>query len=211
MKITKFGHACLLIEQDDTHLMIDPGSFTKLPENLPSIDAVIVSEEHYDHLNVDNLQKVASASPDLRVFTTQSVTQTIANHDFSVQAITDETTIDIGSLKITLKPVEHATVYQKSPCTSLTIAINNDLYYPSDSFTVTDQQFKLLALPTSGPWFKVSEAIEFANSVSSDMIITTHNGLNSDTGNDVTNKFITANIDPKRKFVHLQNDESLEI
>lgn len=210
MKITKFGHACLLVEKNGVNLLIDPGSFTDLPDDLPVIDAVIVSEEHYDHFNLDNLQKITSTEDSLQIYTTESVAQQIAEHNFSVHTITDSTTVDVQGVKITLTPIDHAVVYQKSPCISLTIAIDNDLYYPSDSFTVTDQKYKVLALPTSGPWFKVESAIEFTNAVASDIVIATHNALNSEIGNDVTHKFITANISPDRQFVHLQNGESLD-
>ncbi len=77
-RITWFGHSALLIELDDTTIFIDPmlgnvpaphpllgsGRFNeKLPitiEELPEIDIVLISHDHYDHLDYESITKLKS-------------------------------------------------------------------------------------------------------------------------------------------------------
>lgn len=212
MKLTKYGHACLLLEKDDSRLLIDPGSFTDLPDDLPSIDFVIVTEEHFDHLNQDNLDKVAQVNPNVRIYSTKAVAENLEDTDLNVTVVSGDQTIELGDYKVAFSENDHAVVYQKSPCKSLAITVDNDLlYYPSDTYRTIDSKVQILALPTSGPWFKVSECIEFANAIDSEIVLTTHNALNSETGNKVTHNFIVNNIDENRRFVHLNNGECIEI
>lgn len=210
MKITKYGHACLLLEKDDTRLLIDPGSFTELPNDLPEVDFIIVTEEHYDHFNVDNLKRVASikSSP---IYTTAIVAENLKGTGLSVHTVSGNLTVDLGPYHVLFSENDHAVVYKKSPCKSLSITINDDVYYPSDTFQTTNKKIKVLALPTSGPWFKVSECIDFVNAIDSKMVIATHNALNSEIGNKVTHNFIVNNLGEDRKFIHLEDNESLDI
>lgn len=212
MKLTKYGHACLLLEKDGTNLLIDPGSFTELPNNLPKIDFVVVTEEHYDHFNPGNLETVARNNPDVQIYTTAAVQEKLKDTELHVHTVAGDQAVTLGTFEIAFSETDHAVVYQKSPCKSLTVTVDNDvLYYPSDSYKTIGTSVKVLALPTSGPWFKVSECIEFANTVDSETVIPTHNGLNSDNGHKVTHNFVVNNIDPERTFTYLQVGESIEI
>ncbi len=101
---------------------------------------------------------------------------------------------------------DHAPVYKKSPCRVLTVKVDDFLYYPSDSFYATQDQVKILALPTSGPWHKLPEAIELANHVKSPAILATHNGLYNHIGNEVTNMSIKMHLDdPDRQWLFLES------
>ncbi|KEO84000.1 MBL fold metallo-hydrolase [Tumebacillus flagellatus] len=75
-KVTWFGHSALLVEIDGKTLLLDP-MFGKSPhpfpaiggkryskdvpirvEDLPPIDAVLLSHDHYDHLDYDSIRKI---------------------------------------------------------------------------------------------------------------------------------------------------------
>lgn len=75
-QITWFGHSAILLELDENKILIDPmlGNVTsptpmlgperyskELPitiDKLPFIDAVIISHDHYDHLDYESIQKL---------------------------------------------------------------------------------------------------------------------------------------------------------
>lgn len=210
MKITKYGHACLLLDTEKTRLIIDPGSFTTLPNNLKPIDYIIVTEEHFDHFSEENIDLIAKQNPDVQIFTTNTVKDSLNIKNLDVVSVSGEQTFSLAGLSVTLRERDHAVVHQKSPCKSLTVTIDNTFYYPSDTYEITDERFKVLALPTSGPWFKVTESIDFANKIDAHTIISTHDSLNSKAGNDATNRFITGHIDSSREFVHLADGKSIE-
>ncbi|HEV2257840.1 MAG TPA: MBL fold metallo-hydrolase [Streptosporangiaceae bacterium] len=50
-RITKYTHSCVRIERDGTVLVIDPGIWSE-PSALYGADAVLVTHEHGDHIDV---------------------------------------------------------------------------------------------------------------------------------------------------------------
>lgn len=209
MRVTKYGHACSFIDNGEKKLIIDPGKFTKLPDNLQGIGIIIVSEEHYDHFNIQNIKKILRQSPKALIFTTDSVGNTLAEENIQHETVSGEKIIDESGFQITLSEGDHAIVYGNSPCRILTVGVDNFLYYPSDSFTPTDKAYAVLALPTSGPWYKLSESVDFANKIKSNFILVTHNSLLSEAGNEATNSLIGRNIsDKSREWVYLKDGES---
>ncbi|MCH2173553.1 MBL fold metallo-hydrolase [Myxococcota bacterium] len=81
--VTWVGHATLLVQMDGVSFLTDPiWSRTASPvsgigpgrfvppgikfEDLPPIDFVVVSHNHYDHLDLPTLEKLARRSPDTR-------------------------------------------------------------------------------------------------------------------------------------------------
>ncbi len=207
MKITKYGHACLLVEDDNRRLMIDPGSLTKLPAKLDNVAVVIVSDEHYDHFSIDNLKAILDQSPDVHIYTTAVVADHLTANNINCQAIVGHQVIDSGGFKLDLNEVDHAIVHGSSPCRVLTVKVDDWLYYASDSFVPTTAKVKVLAIPTSGPWFKTTTAIDYANAITAEYLIATHNGLNSDIGNQVIHNSMVSHIKNKQ-FVYLVDGES---
>ena len=49
MRLTKFGHSCLLVEEGGARVLLDPGSFSEGFETLEGLTAVCVQHE-MDHL-----------------------------------------------------------------------------------------------------------------------------------------------------------------
>ncbi len=210
MKITKYAHACLYLEKSSTKLIIDPGAFTTLPEEIPYVDFIIITEEHFDHFDVENIKKLLSVNQNAQIYSTEAVATKLADADIECESIVSTTEKNLGDMTVTLTPTDHAVVYGSSPCTSLTLKVNNHLYYPSDTYALIPDEVEVLALPTSGPWFKVSESIDFMKGIKSEVVMPTHNALNSEQGNKVTHNFITNNITDTREFTHLGEGESME-
>jgi L-ascorbate metabolism protein UlaG (beta-lactamase superfamily) len=54
MKITKYGHCCLLIEERGIRILTDPGAFTaNIHSSLTGIDVILYTHEHADHYHLD--------------------------------------------------------------------------------------------------------------------------------------------------------------
>jgi len=51
MKLTKYQHACLVLEKESSTIIIDPGSFSHdfiMPKR---VDAIIITHNHPDHFD----------------------------------------------------------------------------------------------------------------------------------------------------------------
>ncbi len=129
LRITWFGHASSLIEIDGVRLLIDPvwderaaptqwaGPRRFFPpplalEELPPIDAILISHDHYDHLGAGTIRRLArmESLQQTRWITTLGVGTILA--DFGVaRARTTELDwtdqVQVGSLTITALPARH--------------------------------------------------------------------------------------------------------
>lgn len=52
MKITKFGHCCLLVEENNLRILIDPGNYLKRADDLKDIDTMLITHSHQDYLDI---------------------------------------------------------------------------------------------------------------------------------------------------------------
>lgn len=213
MKITKYGHACLFVENNGQTLVVDPGCFTKLPDSIPNnVTSVVITEEHGDHFDLPNLKQILEANPSAAVFTTTAVHEALNEVGIDSITITGGATKELGAFTLHFTETPHAPVHIDSPCNSLAIQIDDAIYYPSDSYMITPNEVKILALPTSGPWYKITESIDFVNGINSRKILPTHNALNSEAGNKVAENHIKSRLkDSSREWINLADGESLEI
>ena len=53
MMLTKFTHSCVRLEKDGKVLVFDPGNFSETDLALAGADAVLITHEHPDHIDVD--------------------------------------------------------------------------------------------------------------------------------------------------------------
>ena len=67
MRITHLGHACLLVEMADRRILIDPGAFAGDLSGVRDLDAVVVTHQHPDHLDVDRFPGLVDANPSAQV------------------------------------------------------------------------------------------------------------------------------------------------
>ena len=83
MRITKYTHACLRLEHGGGVLVIDPGVFSE-PEALAGADAVLITHEHVDHVDLDKLRAAAAKQPALTVHTHPDVEAQLTDLDADV-------------------------------------------------------------------------------------------------------------------------------
>ena len=59
MKITKFGHCCLSVEERGVRILVDPGNYTSGQNEAKGIHIVLITHhEHRDHLDMESLKRV---------------------------------------------------------------------------------------------------------------------------------------------------------
>lgn len=182
MKLTKYAHACLVLEEQGKKLIIDPGGFSKNFGDLDNILGVVITHIHGDHFDPDNLQAILMANPGVKIFTTPEV---IAQwKDSHAEAVKAGDTQKVGPFNLEFFGEKHTEIHSLKPVAdNIGVMINNSLYYPGDSLTVPDRPVPVLALPANAPWLKMSESIEFLKVINpTSFFFRTHDDLLSDNG-----------------------------
>jgi L-ascorbate metabolism protein UlaG (beta-lactamase superfamily) len=181
MRITKFGHACVRVEQGGQSLVIDPGGFSE-PESVEGVSAVLVTHEHPDHLDIDNLRRC-----DVPVFAGSGVAAALAEQAPDVAERLREVSAGeefvVAGMRVGVCGELHALIHEDVPRVVNTgYCIENEVFHPGDSFTSPPQPVSTLLTPLHAPWMRLAEAVDFARTACSARVIAIHDGFLNDDG-----------------------------
>jgi L-ascorbate metabolism protein UlaG (beta-lactamase superfamily) len=187
MRLTKFGHACVRIEHDGGVLVIDPGSFTERAA-LDGVDAVLVTHEHADHLDLDALADALAKRPTVTIHTHPSVASKMEALGEVVTSVESGQRFTAAGIPVRAYGGWHAEIHPEIPrVPNLGFVINDTVCHPGDSFDVPDDvQIDTLFVPVSAPWLKLAEAVAFVRAVAPRRAFALHDALLSEAGHTVT-------------------------
>jgi len=189
MKLTKYEHACFTLEKNDQVLVVDPGNFTTDFVPPSNVTAVVITHEHTDHFDHEQLAAIINENPEAVIIAHPSITQQI--EVFETKSVLAGDHISVGSFDLGFYGGEHAVIHPDIPgLANLGVLINGLLYYPGDSFVRPDVPVDTLALPVSAPWLKISEVIDFARDVQPRFAFPTHDAVLSDIGKSLPDNMI---------------------
>ena len=170
MKITHYGHSCLLVEDADARLLIDPGSFSTGFENLEGLTAILVTHQHADHLDRAKLPALLARNPEAVLHTDPDTAAQLGN----ARAVHAGDTLDLGT-EVKVFGHDHAVIHPDIPkVTNTGFLVSGRFFHPGDSFTVPEADVEILGLPTAAPWQKLSEAVDYLRAVAPTVAIPIH-------------------------------------
>src|SRR5215469_17005968 len=183
MRVTKFSHACVRVVHDGAVLVIDPGGFSEAAA-LNDVDAILITHEHADHLDVDKLAEALDRRPEAVVYTHAEVAAKLGALNGVVRTVTAGEAFDAAGLSVRAYGGWHAVIHPDVPVVpNLGFVIEGRLYHPGDSFDIPlDADIETLFVPITAPWLKVSEAIDFVRSVAPRPAFALHDALANDNG-----------------------------
>ncbi|WP_374454654.1 MBL fold metallo-hydrolase [Nocardioides sp.] len=187
MRITKFGHACVRIEEAGRVLVLDPGVFTDA-EALAGADAVLITHEHADHVHPDHLR-----GSDAPIWTIAAVERRLRDEAPEVAervtVVRPGDRLEVAGVAVEVVGEKHAVIHRDydrfDNSGYLLEAGGHSAYHPGDSLTVPPRAVDVLFAPVSAPWLKVSEAIDFVREVAAPRALAIHDRVYSDVGLDM--------------------------
>ena len=210
MRISKYEHALLVLEQESAQLVLDPGSYSNLPE-LTNVAAVVFTHLHDDHTSVDHAHKIKNKFPEAKIFGTQEVVDKLTG--FGVQAVYHGDHYEVGPFQIDFYGDLHQVIHRSIPLVqNVGVMINSTLYCPGDSYTFPEQKVEGLACPTSAPWLRISDVIDFLDLVRPSKCFPTHNALLSEQGHALQNSRVQQIVEKHGgEFRYLLPGESWDL
>jgi L-ascorbate metabolism protein UlaG (beta-lactamase superfamily) len=181
MQLTKFQHACFVVETNNTSVIVDPGSFTHdfiMPKH---VSAVFVTHNHPDHLDTQLIITILREHPKAVLLADESILSQFPNEH--TQAVSVGQTVDAGGITLqfvggTHEPIDVAI----TPPANIGVIIDNHLYYPGDSYYAPEQPIKELLLPVSAPWLTIARSLDLLRALKPSLAFPTHDAILSNDG-----------------------------
>ncbi len=178
MTITKFGHCCLLIEDNGKKIVTDPGNFSHDIDKLNNIDFILITHEHQDHYHVESLELILKQSPNAKIYTIESVGKLLDEQKIPYTLVKNGDEFNVDGVTFEAIGEKHAQMHPTIPPSNNTgFLINHKLFFPGDAFTLPNKPVEILALPIAGPWMKVSEAVDYILAVEPKEWFPIHDGI----------------------------------
>jgi len=214
MIIKKFAHSCLLIEVDGVKILTDLGSWNPEVPNVSGLNAVLITHEHQDHFDIEKLKVLLSQNEGTKVITHPAVGEKLREAAIEYQSIETGERIEVAGVSVESCGSDHAIIYGTTPpCRNTGYLIADRFYMPGDALHDTpSKQIEILALPTGGPWMKVSEAIDYAKSLKPKIVIPIHDAMYTEEVREssIPRWFGTPIEAAGIKFVNMGNNSSHE-
>ena len=186
MKLTKFMHACFVVEQADQTIVVDPGEFTADFTMPDDVSSVVVTHKHSDHISTELFSDIVRRYAEVKVFTPADNDQIT-----SATAMKSGDSVQVGTVSLEFYGGEHAIIDESIPqIGNLGIMIDELVYYPGDAFVAPDKPVDTLLLPIAAPWMKISQAMDFVRTLRPRLVIPTHDAILSEAGQAVGDRLL---------------------
>lgn len=195
MRITKYGHSCLFVEEGEARILIDPGSYcfkdTALkPDDLPECNVLLLTHEHPDHtfpealkIILDRSRTSMLRSMEVRggavVLTNAGVQKVLREQGIESELLARGEERTVHGVKIRAVACDHGVIAPHIPLPeNFGFLIAGRLLDPGDCVHPSEPvACEILAVPVVAPWMAVKEAVEFVKAVKPKIAIPIHDAM----------------------------------
>jgi len=186
MRIYKYIHSCLLVEEGEDKILFDPGVFSFIegkvhPEVFRDVTTIIITHQHPDHVDISALKNIVAHSG-ASVVTNAEGKKTLEKENIEARVL-EEGNYQTKNFTIRALAAQHEKILSSTLPQNTAYIINDTLLNPGDSFAShlsSLKGIKVLALPVMAPWNTELAVAQFAEMMAPQMVIPVHDGYAKD-------------------------------
>jgi L-ascorbate metabolism protein UlaG (beta-lactamase superfamily) len=181
VQLVHFGQSCVLAETGPARLLLDPGTLAAGFEELTGLDAILVTHQHPDHLDLDRLPALLAANPAAELVADPGSAEQLTAAGVEHRVVRPGERLELAGTTVEVIGGEHGVIHPDIPVVPnngyLIDADTGTILHPGDSFTVPGRDVDVLLLPTAAPWLKLSEAVDYLRAVAPPLAVPIHQAL----------------------------------
>ncbi len=208
MNITKYPQSCILVEKNNTRIVIDPGEpFSEQfdVDDLGHLDAVLFTHQHADHIDESIIDTFVGL--EIPMYANEATAKLIESN---VTKVHENDTFTIGDMVITARELPHCLMPDGSEGPQNTGYVVNDYFFhPGDGVSIDDLTVPVLAAPMAGPDISPKDVLDFITQVNAKHIVPIHNDLFVVDVNKII--AVSKQFGFDQKWTMLDNGESITI
>ena len=192
MKLTKLGHACVRLQKDGRTILIDPGTMTEASGLFDGAEAVLVTHEHFDHLDRERLIKAFHNDPRLTIYTPAGTAQHLASLGDRVHVVGQGDRFSVAGFEVVVVGEKHHVSHPDvPPVDNVGFFIDQEVFHPGDALTGLDGVPTLL-VPGQAPWMTVPDLIRYLRAMAPQRAYAIHDGLLNEWGLGLLDSVLAA-------------------
>lgn len=221
--MTKYTHSCVRFDKSGpdgnrSALVIDPGTFSEVEEALDGAQAMLVTHEHPDHIDVARAAVALEGSASLEAWAPTATARQLAEAAPSaasrIHVAQPDTEFEAGGFHVRTFGSQHALIHASVPVVAnIGYLVDGESFHPGDCFTVPyGVAVQTLLVPIHAPWSKVGEVLDYVIAVRPQRAYPIHNALLNDLGTGLVEghaQRISGLYGTQ--FTHLAPGESVEL
>lgn len=189
----RLSHAGLIVEHEETSLVLDPGDFSSEQELSAALDAaapvagLVITHEHADHWTLRNVIAVRERAVQrdaFPIFTTASTAAALTEAGFgNVTVVAGGDTAVAGDFALEFYGGRHEILHRSIPgIDNVGVRVNGSLAWGGDSLIRPDFTADFLGVPAGSPWSNIAQVMDFVLDAAPKRAYLTHDGMLSDRG-----------------------------
>lgn len=192
MRVVKFSHSCVRVEDAGSVLVIDPGTWSEA-EAVEGADAILFTHEHPDHFDPAKIMYALTTRPKCVVYANAVIADRLAGLDAEVHAVGPGDAFTAAGLPVRAFGGLHAEIHPELPrVPNVSYFIESGgMYHPGDSFDLpVGVVVRTLFVPVAGTWLKMTDSVDFVRAIAPERAFALHDSLLSEFGHTV----VTGNM-----------------
>jgi L-ascorbate metabolism protein UlaG (beta-lactamase superfamily) len=196
--VTTWGHACVAFERDGRRLVIDPGAYSDPNALDQTVEAVLITHEHPDHLDVARVSGALQSSSSTQVWAPAEVVAQLVEAGTNTErahAVADGDAFTAAGFAVQALGHDHARVHPDiPPVVNVAYLVDQVALHPGDSFTPAPAgtDLELLLLPVAAPWLALGQAIDYLRAAAPRTAVPIHDAILSDQGKLLVDRILGA-------------------